>query len=170
VNIDFQKKMVMLKKPIARNEHIKKLSREHHFSLLFCWKIRQGLKTEVATDRIRKYVQYFWKQHLQPHFREEENVLFAPIKDYQVQRAVNEHKYIRLHMESLTSAGNNERKSLQKIADMVDEHVRYEERELFPHLERKLSKEQLENIGNLIQKHHPSSMQDQYQDQFWNIK
>ena len=29
---------------------------------------------------------------------------------------------------------------------MVNEHVRYEERELFPHLERKLSKEQLENM------------------------
>jgi hemerythrin-like domain-containing protein len=70
----------------------------------------------------------------------------------------------------LTDAGKTERKSLEKIADMVDAHVRYEERELFPHLERKLSKEQLENIGNLILKYHPSSFQDQYQDPFWNIK
>ncbi len=64
---------------------------------------------------------------------------------------------------------NNERKNLTRITDIVDEHVRYDERELFPHLERKLSKEQLENIGNRIQKHHPSSLQDQYEDQFWNI-
>ncbi len=162
--------MSMLRKPVARNEHIKTLSRDHHFSLLFCWKIRQGLKTGVALERIRKYVQYFWQKHLQSHFREEEHILFAPIKDNQVQRAINEHKYIRLHIESLTDAGKTERKSLEKIADMVDAHVRYEERELFPHLERKLSKEQLENIGNLILKYHPSSFQDQYQDPFWNIK
>lgn len=161
--------MVMLKKPINRNEHIKKLSRDHHFSLLFCWKIRQGLKTDVAIERIRKYVQYFWQQHLQSHFREEEKILFAPIKDSQVHRAINEHKYIKIQIEGLADSENNERKSLAKIADMVDEHVRYEERDLFPHLERKLSKEQLENIGNLIQKHHPSSLQDQYEDQFWNI-
>jgi hemerythrin-like domain-containing protein len=57
-----------------------------------------------------------------------------------------------------------------KIADMVDEHVRFEERVLFPHLERKLSEEQLESIGSLLQKHHPSLLQDQYEDRFWNIK
>jgi hemerythrin-like domain-containing protein len=161
--------MGILKKPVTRNEHIKKLSREHHFSLLFCWKIRQGLKMDVAMERIGKYVEYFWRHHLQPHFREEEHILFSPIRDNQVQRAINEHKAIRLRIESLTDTKNNQRERLAKIADMVDEHVRYEERELFPHLERKLTKEQLENIGKLIQKHH-QSLQDQYQDQFWNIE
>ncbi len=160
----------MLRKPVTRNEHIKKLSQQHHFSLLFCWKIRQGLKMNVAMERIRKYVQYFWQQHLQPHFREEENILFAPMKDNQVKRAINEHRCIKLHIEGLENSENTGRKALAKIADMVDEHVRYEERQLFPHLERKLSKEQLENIGNLIQKHHPSLLQDRYEDQFWNIK
>jgi len=163
--------MVMLKKPINRNEHMKKLSRGHHFSLLFCWKVRQGLKMDVAMERIWKYVQYFWQQHLQSHFREEEKTFFAPIKDRMVQRAINEHKLIKRQIESLANdSGNNERKSLAKIADMVYEHVRYEERDLFPHLEKKLSKEQLEDIGEQIDKHQQSSLQDQYEDQFWNTK
>jgi len=163
--------MGILKTPVKRDENIKRLSREHHFSLLFCWKIRKGLKTDVATERIRKYVQYFWQQHLQPHFREEEKIFFAPIKDRLVQRAINEHKYIKQQVEDLANySGNNERKSLAKIADMVYEHVRYEERDLFPHLERKLSKEQLENIGEQIEKHHQTSLRDLYEDQFWNIK
>ena len=160
----------MIRKPVKRNEHIKKLSREHHFSLLFCWKIRQGLKRGVDVERIRKYVQYFWQHHLQPHFRQEEKVLFAPIKDNQVQRAIRDHKYIQLLIQGLDDSENNDRTHLAKIADMVDAHVRYEERVLFPHLERKLNKEQLETIGNLIQKHHPSPLQDQYEDQFWNIQ
>jgi hemerythrin-like domain-containing protein len=160
----------MQKKPLTRNEHIKKFSREHHFSLLFCWKIRQGLKADVATDRICKYVQYFWRHHLQPHFREEEDILFAQVTDSQVQRAINEHKYIGARIESLTGSDKKERTALAKIADMVDEHVRFEERVLFPHLERKLSEEQLESIGSLLQKHHPSLLQDQYEDRFWNIK
>ena len=163
--------MGILKTPVKRDENIKRLSREHHFSLLFCWKIRKGLKTDVATERIRKYVQYFWQQHLQPHFREEEKIFFAPIKDRLVQRAINEHKYIKQQIEDLANySKNNERKSLAKIADMVYEHVRYEERDLFPHLERKLSKEQLENIGEQIEKHHQTSLRDLYEDQFWNIK
>ena len=61
-------------------------------------------------------------------------------------------------------------KSLARIADMVNDHVRYEERELFHHLERKLSKEQLGNIGKQIQKQYSSSLTDQYEDEFWNIK
>ena len=162
--------MGILKTPVKRDENIKRLSREHHFSLLFCWKIRKGLKTDVATERIRKYVQYFWQQHLQPHFREEEKIFFAPIKDRLVQRAINEHKYIKQQVEDLANySKNNQRKSLAKIADMVYEHVRYEERDLFPHLERKLSKEQLENIGEQIQKHNQTSLRDLYEDQFWNI-
>ena len=161
----------MIKKPVNRNEHIKVLSREHHFSLLFCWKIRQGLKSNVASERIGKYVRYFWQQRLQWHFRQEEKILFATIKDNQVQKAINEHKHIKRIIEDLWDSENDERKSLAKIADVVDEHVRYEERVLFPHLERKLSKEQLEHIGNRIQKCHlSSSLDDYFEDQFWNIK
>jgi len=47
---------------------------------------------------------------------------------------------------------------------MVDEHVRYEERILFPHLEKKLTEEQLENIGNKIA---GESLKDNYEDTFW---
>ena len=153
-----------------RNEHIKNLSREHHFNLLFCWKIRQGLHKEVAINRICKYVQYFW-QNLQLHFREEEKIFFAPMKDRMVQRAINEHKHIKKQIINLeNNAGNNARKLLVELADLVYDHVQYEERELFPHLEKTLSKEQMENISNQIQKHNPSTLLDYYEDQFWNIK
>jgi len=162
----------MIRKPITRNEQIKKLSREHHSSLLFCWKIRQGLKNNLQPQRICDYVQYYWQQNLQPHFREEEKILFAPIKDRQVQRAINEHKQIRRQIEGLANnlAKIDIQKNLARIADMVDDHVRYEERTLFPHLEKKLNKEQLKNIGEQIQKQYSSPLIDQYEDEFWNIR
>ena len=162
----------MIRKPIARNEQIKKLSREHHSSLLFCWKIRQGLKNNLQPQRIFDYIQYYWQQNLQPHFREEEKILFAPIKDRQVQRAINEHKQIRRQIEGLANnlAKIDIQKNLGRIADMVDDHVRYEERTLFPHLEKKLNKEQLKNIGEQIQKQYSSPLIDQYEDEFWNIR
>jgi hemerythrin-like domain-containing protein len=102
---------------------------------------------------------------------EEENILFVPFNNRQIQRALNEHKRIRSQIKNLENcSASNLRKRLAELADMIDEHVRYEERELFPYLERKLSKEQLESIGEQIQKHHPFSLQDQYEDQFWNTK
>jgi len=153
-----------------RNEHIKNLSREHHFNLLFCWKIRQGLKNEVAIERICKYVQYFW-QKLQLHFREEEQIFFVPMKDRMVQRAINEHKHIKKQIINLEHySENNARKLLVELTELVYDHVQYEERELFPHLEKTLSKAQIENINNQIQKHQSSTLLDYYEDQFWNSK
>lgn len=59
----------MNKKPIRRNENIVKLSKEHHFSLLFCWKIRQGIKMEIPAARIIKYMEYFKANFLIPILR-----------------------------------------------------------------------------------------------------
>lgn len=63
-------------KPIKRSKYIIKLSRDHNASLLFCWKIRQGKRLGVESERIKPYVAYFAKEHLSPHFFEEETILF----------------------------------------------------------------------------------------------
>ena len=162
--------MITIRRPLKRNECIKKFSRDHQLGLLFCWKIRQGLKAGVALNRICKYVAYFWQQHLQWHIKDEEKILFSHLKDRRVQKALNEHKLISAQVQDvINDSENNKRKSLTKLADMVDDHIRYEERILFHHLEMKLNKEQLENIGTQIHKQR-LSLQDEYEDQFWNIK
>ena len=162
--------MITTSKPFKRSQHIKKFYSGHHMNLLFCWKIRQGLKAGVALNRVCKYVAYFWQQHLQWHIKDEEKILFSHLKDRRVQKALNEHKLISAQVQDvINDSENNKRKSLTKLADMVDDHIRYEERILFHHLEMKLNKEQLENIGTQIHKQR-SSLQDEYEDQFWNIK
>lgn len=35
---------------MKRNENLVPLSRDHHFGLLCCWKIRQGIKKEVSQE------------------------------------------------------------------------------------------------------------------------
>jgi hemerythrin-like domain-containing protein len=52
------------------------------------------------------------------------------------------------------------------LADMVDDHVRYEEKILFPHLQRRLSREQFEIIGRQIQEENRSCPKDLFEDQF----
>ena len=161
--------MITKRRPPKRNESIKKFSRDHHLGLLFCWKIRQGLKGGVALNRICKYVAYFWQQHLQSHIKDEEKILFSQLRDRRVQKALNEHKLISAQVQDvINDSENNKRKSLTKLADIVDEHIHYEERILFHHLEMKLNKAQLENINTQIQQQR-SSLQDEYEDQFWNI-
>ena len=158
----------MNKKPIKRNENILKLSKEHHFSLLFCWKLRQGLKMEIEAGRMMKYVKYFATNFLLPHFAEEEVILFTSLDDKWVKKAIEQHKQINVLLSKLSQKTNsNPNEQLEKLANLVDDHVRYEERELFPHLERTLSNEQLEAVGKQLNDHHALPLKDEYKDEFW---
>ena len=157
----------MNKKPIRRNENIVKLSKEHHFSLLFCWKIRKGIKMEIPAARIIKYVEYFKTNFLHPHFKEEEKILFAALKDKAVEKAIEQHKEINSLVSKLSkNTDANQSEQLKKLADLVDDHVRYEERQFFPHIEKTLKPVQLEAIGKQLNEEHPLS-KDEYEDEFW---
>lgn len=156
-----------MEKPIKRSKHIVQLSKEHHFSLLFCWKIRNGLKKEVDINRIINYINYFWKEHLLPHFREED-VLFSTVNDAFVKRAYDEHHEINKTIHLLNSSNLEKAASIAaQIADLVDKHVRFEERELFSYLERAIDEPRLIEIGKEIKQMQPEISQDTFVDEFW---
>ena len=162
----------MTKKPIKRNEHIVPLSREHHFSLLFAWKIKTGLKWDVDLDRIRKYIAHFWEHNLSIHFMEEETTLFAIHQDELVEKALQEHTQMRAEIKLLETLKDQEtiKAQIMNIADLVTAHVRFEERELFPHLEQVLTPEQLRKVGHDLLEIQPEPLQDNYSDEFWMKK
>ena len=158
----------MVNKPIKRNKNILKLSKEHHLSLLFCWKIKQGLNGEIPPDRIIKYIQYFSANFLIPHFREEEFFLFPALNDEKVDKAIEQHKQINNLISGVSLYDEtNLKKTLQRIAELVDDHVRYEERELFPYMESKLKDEQLSAIGKKLNEAEALPLKDEYEDEFW---
>lgn len=152
---------------MKRHESIVALSREHHFGLLFCWKIRQGIKKQVPPERIRPYVKYFWDNHLQGHFEEEETLLFAYLQDNLVEQAVFEHKHIRELVETVGNINPATENQLNNLADTVDDHIRFEERTLFPHIERELPEEKLAELEVRLRKLHQGQEKDDYLDEFW---
>lgn len=161
--------------PIRRNQHIVTLSHDHHVGLLFCWKIRQGLKRQADLPRITRYVRYFWQHNLEPHFREEEDILFILPGDKKIGQALDEHRQIRSLITAITGdpthnadapvASPDAVQQLTALADAVDKHIRFEERDLFPYLEQTLSPDQLADIGARLnnEPHAP----DTYPDEFW---
>ncbi len=99
------------------------------------------------------------------HFKEEEEFLFAPVKDKEVQKALDDHQKIKTFVNKIGVSGmENEDDILLELADTVDDHIRYEERVLFPHLQEQLSDEQLEMIGEQIV---DEPLTDNYEDEFW---
>ena len=159
--------------PIKRNENIVPLSQDHHLSLLFGWKIRQGLKGEIDVNRIVDYVHYFEDVHLLPHFKEEEELLFNPYKEHElVQKGLHDHETIKNIVERLYAEHYKQQKIdlLNLLADTVEAHVRFEERELFPALEQIVEPEKLQEVGAALTASHPVQTVDDFKDEFWVIK
>ena len=151
---------------MKRHASIIPLSKDHHFGLLCCWKVRQGVKLNVDPARIGQYVHHFWQDHLQDHFREEETILFNALEnDPQCNKAVEQHRELTAAVQSLPSGISTD--NLLQFAALLDEHIRFEERVLFPFLEQKLSEEQLAAIGKSLEELHTTKTEDDYPDEFW---
>lgn len=153
--------------PIKRNENILPLSRDHHFGLLFCWKIREGLKKNVESERISGYVNWFWETNLHKHFEEEENILFNKLQDEKCEKALQQHKEIERQINNITKNKKADPGAYAALADLIDEHIRFEERELFPFLEKTLPPKILSEIGSQLNTLHTDNGEEIYPNEFW---
>lgn len=147
-------------KPIKRDKAFITLSKDHHFSLLLVWKIRQDLAANVVGKDIGSYVLEFFRDNLQEHFKEEEQFVFSklPCDDPLRKQAENEHKNIYLLIESIRE-NDSDKDLLKQFADSLEAHVRFEERVLFNHLQETLKPEELEEIFVEIEAHDNSPKQ-----------
>ena len=68
-------------KPIKRSVQLQPLSREHHDGLLFVWKIKQGLENRTSSEKLKDYTGWYWRNHIKPHFFQEEKVLLPFIPE-----------------------------------------------------------------------------------------
>ena len=151
---------------MKRNVNLIELSRDHHFGLLLGWKIRQGIRNNADPKVIAQYVSYFSENSLLPHFQEEEQDVLAPLSpdDPHKQRVLTDHQKIRELVHRISSEPAED--LLMELANLVDDHIRYEERELFPYLEQTLRTEELEAIGAALRITHTPFI-DNFSNEFW---
>lgn len=147
---------------MKRHETLQPLSREHHHSLLLCWKIRTGLSNGTKPQRIKKYVDWFVENHIIPHFNAEEAYIFPILgMDHgMTKRAMAEHR----RLKRLFKDKEEIVKSLSLIEEELEGHIRYEERVVFPEIQEIATEDQLELISTL---HKESSFIDNTTDEFW---
>lgn len=153
----------MKHQPIKRHDALKPLSREHHFGLLLCWKIRQGFKLNVESQRIKNYTKWFKVHYLEPHFKAEEQYVFPVLgnKHELVKRALAEHRRLkRLFDEEIDIT-----KALNSIEEELDSHIRFEERVLFNEIQKIAT---LEQLAEIEKKHEGMAFSDNdWKDHFW---
>lgn len=152
----------MKEKPLKRHKALQPLSREHHHGLLLSWKIRSGFNKKIETERIKTYADWFFETHLIPHFELEETHIFSILnEDHElVKRALAEHR----RLKRLFADDEDHEKSLHKIEEELEQHIRFEERILFPEIQKAATEAQLELIADI---HHEEGFVDKIDDEFW---
>ncbi|MGM5470866.1 hemerythrin domain-containing protein [Flavobacteriaceae bacterium LMO-SS05] len=149
-------------KPQKRHKALQKLSREHHHGLLLSWKIRSGFKKNIEPKRIRTYANWFFKNHLIPHFEQEETHVFSILGNHHelVKKALADHR----RLKRLFTNDDDAIKALSKIEEELEQHIRFEERILFKEIQLVASESQLLKIERT---HDQAPFEDNLEDEFW---
>ena len=153
--------------PIKRHPAMVSFSKDHHFGLLLVWKIRQGLKKSIEAGRIGKYVLFFFSEDLLKHFWDEEKLLFSRLRADDLLRiqAEEDHAVI-YHLIKDIRNQTEDTGLLTQLADRLEKHIRFEERELFNHLQSVIGADELalieKRIGN-----DSKEIDEKWDDIFW---
>ncbi len=148
--------------PLKRAEYLAFLSREHHQGLLLCWKIKTAFSKGVSLERVKLYADWFYKNHLLPHFEMEEKFIFPVLgnENSLIKYAINDHK----RLSQLFCNETQIEISLQQIQVELEKHIRFEERVLFDEIQKSDTFEKLKSIQHL---HSNEKFIDNTSDKFW---
>lgn len=137
------------------------LSHDHHHGLALALRCRrqalgqikpmgaQGLK-----ERVKEYRDFF-AQNLVPHFQAEEEILFPLIRARAagshslIDELLKDHEQLR-KWEGCLEEDKGLAKVLFDLGDLLERHIRREERELFPFFENLAALVDAERIGKEI--------------------
>lgn len=123
---------------VKRGTTLKPISREHYFALSLAKDCeRAGLSgDEKLIVKVYLRVLKAYERLLEPHFQFEENSLLPLLKSVEViplvERSLSDHYQLRVLFNRLRQ---NDAESLGRFGKYLTDHVRFEERELFPLLE-----------------------------------
>jgi hemerythrin-like domain-containing protein len=139
---------------MKRRPELRNLSEEHHHGLVAARRLRQAAQGKRAIEEAVEQFLAAWRGEIQPHFRAEEEVLLpeyarvVPADDPLITRTLTEHVALRRAVRALERSAGSERQSLAaEIGQALDDHIRFEERVLFPTVEAALEGPRLEELG-----------------------
>jgi len=139
---------------MKRHESIAPLSRDHHNTLLLAQLLKKNAPVyrdmPVDTAGKVKYALQQFEAHIKKHFLQEEKML-ETAKDCspEINRLAGEIKTEHLALTGLFNAletAIDPVETMNTLAELLETHIRKEERVLFPLLQQECSEEMLQQI------------------------
>jgi hemerythrin-like domain-containing protein len=146
-----------------RHPSLIRLSQDHHHGLALALRCRKQalgqikpMGAEGLRERAKEFLA-FYGAHLAPHFQAEEQVLFpflrsaVPATETVIDELIRDHGRIRRAIPQL-EVGTGLAKLIFDLGDLLERHIRREERELFPLFEKNVERSEAETVGEEIKK------------------
>ena len=139
---------------MKRHAALAPLSREHHHSLILAQLLKKdapiykGLP-QKPEDKV-VYALHTFKASIEPHFKKEE-IIFEKIKDCNatiqtlVEEIITEHRELSVGFQQLAESVNIV-EALDKLGRALENHIRKEERILFPLIQQNCPEEILKKL------------------------
>ena len=155
---------------MKRHPSLHPLSQHHHFALIQALEMKRAAaapteKRQAAVERQAEKFARFWHKAGRIHFREEEEVLLPAYarltrldQDAQVMRLLADHAEIRSIVRDFEQLREKKLpvpvESMAHLAKLLHDHVRLEENEVFPRIEKILGENNLNAMGSGLTRLH----------------
>ncbi len=135
--------------PKKRHPGLQPFSRDHHHGLVQVQLLRKASKREepIRQQAADDFIQA-WQEDIKTHFDEEEQYLLSYMTEEHKKRILNEHKTLRELAQTIQSQPTSE--NLLTLSETLKAHIKWEENELFPTLEKSMSEDGLNDLANEI--------------------
>jgi len=154
-------------KPLKRDENLVVFSHEHYHGLVFCARLK---KAEKASNTILKtYILDFWENYLISHFKNEEK-LFLPLFEKKQNEEIkyqflDEHQRLRNMIKKIDKSDIEVHPFAIQFSTLLNDHIRFEERKMFPWIQKNFAAKELAQIGSALSKTEIKA--HQFTPEFW---
>ncbi len=129
--------------PQKRDASLIPLSHDHHHGLVRVFEIRQAVRAGTGLEEQAAATREFWRRDLAPHFEAEEVAVFPALRAVSDAAAIvrcllDEHGRLRAMAGAIAATPE----SLGAFADLLEAHIRLEERDFFVRYEAHVPREE----------------------------
>ena len=140
---------------MKRHPALHPLSHDHHQGIILAQQLKKGApqyKGMPSTlEEKKNYTISFYNNELIKHFEDEEKILFllaknrSPEIDVMITEIVDEHRKMENLVNEIQETNDLEN-LLNELGWLLEKHIRKEERELFPAIEKLLTEGELSEL------------------------
>ena len=143
---------------MLRNRNLFPLSHQHQHGLALCVRVRRGLAEQNTPEQtlagFRRELRDFYAIEGGAHFTAEEDLIFPAADRFAELRPLTarlrgEHADLRDRFANSESAGREE---MLATAELLTQHIRSEENELFERMQQLMSADELAAIGRGLER------------------